>query len=177
MGDFDKAMNIIIDKNHEGGFQKNPRDPGNWRGDKLVGTKFGIAAAYHPDVDIENLTIEEAKAILKEEYWDESICERLPDGLANAYFDTIINMGVSGGAKVLQRAINSVIATTEDGIVVDGITGPQTLKALEFILRWSSKGHFVQVFTLERIRSYVYGRQTNYDTLLSWIRRSLNYVE
>ena len=48
----------IIDKviEHEGGYVNDPDDPGGE-------TKYGIAKKSNPDVDIANLTIEEAKKI------------------------------------------------------------------------------------------------------------------
>jgi lysozyme family protein len=48
MSHFDKAMLPLIE--HEGGFQNDPDDSGNWTGGKvgvgeLKGTKWGICAA------------------------------------------------------------------------------------------------------------------------------------
>src|SRR5512137_1206563 len=63
-------------------------------------TKFGISKNAHPDVDIENLIVEEAKEIYKKDYWNAL-------GLDNedyewpfdlVLFDTAVNCGV-GRAK------------------------------------------------------------------------------
>jgi lysozyme family protein len=52
----------------EGGYTKNAKDPGNWTGGKvgkgiLKGTKYGIAAASFPNLDIANLTKEQAAVV------------------------------------------------------------------------------------------------------------------
>ncbi|MDH1334083.1 hypothetical protein N5D77_07565 [Comamonas thiooxydans] len=69
--DFDKAFDRLI--GHEGKFTNNPKDDGNWTGGKqdrgeLKGTKFGIAANTYPHLDIKSLTIEQAKAIYREDF-------------------------------------------------------------------------------------------------------------
>lgn len=46
----------------EGGYQNSKNDAGNWSGRRVGagkmcgGTKYGIACAYHPNIDIKNLT-------------------------------------------------------------------------------------------------------------------------
>ena len=43
-----KVISVVL--LNEGGFQKHPKDPGNWTGPnctgELIGTKYGIAARY-----------------------------------------------------------------------------------------------------------------------------------
>jgi hypothetical protein len=58
MSDFDRIFDFVVGS--EGGFTDNPADPGNWTGGKIGagecrGTKFGISAGAHPDLDIANL--------------------------------------------------------------------------------------------------------------------------
>ena len=57
---FDDIIKVVL--KHEGGYVNDPKDPGGE-------TNFGIAKRSHPDVDIENLTEDEAKDIYKEHYW------------------------------------------------------------------------------------------------------------
>lgn len=47
----------------EGGYVNDPKDPGGE-------TNFGISKRAHPNVDIKNLTKEQAKEIYKVDYWD-----------------------------------------------------------------------------------------------------------
>jgi hypothetical protein len=93
---------IAFTLNLEGGLSTDPHDPGNYRPDgTFVGTKYGISANSYPDLDIPNLTKEQAIEIYKRDYW-------LPSGaaavgncrLAMAIFDHAVNAGV-GSAKTL----------------------------------------------------------------------------
>lgn len=93
---FDRAFEIVV--GHEGGFQKHPRDAGNWRNGKLIGTKYGITARDYPNEDIPNLTLERAKQIYYQNYWRPAGCNALAPALALAVFDSAINSGV-GRAK------------------------------------------------------------------------------
>lgn len=110
MSTFDLAAEFV--KFWEGGYVNHPSDPGGE-------TKFGIAKRSYPDLDIKNLTFEQAKGIWKREYWDRIRGDELPPSVAIAVFDFAINSGVSRATKYLQRAI---------GVVADGHIGPQTLR-------------------------------------------------
>jgi lysozyme family protein len=57
---FSKGVNILFDL--EGYKSDNPNDKGGL-------TKYGIAQAYHPDIDVANLTLDQAKEIYLKEYW------------------------------------------------------------------------------------------------------------
>lgn len=125
---FDDAFAKLI--GHEGGFQNNPKDKGNWTGGKvgvgkLKGTKFGVSAAAFPTLDIERLTLHQAKQIYREKYWDPAGCEYVPDVLRFDLFDTAVHTSAPGrptaAVKMLQRAA---------GAVDDGSLGPKTLLAI-----------------------------------------------
>ena len=66
----------IIDKviEHEGGYVNDPDDPGGE-------TKYGIAKKSNPDVDIKNLTIEQAKEIYWDKYWVPNKVDKVPSQL------------------------------------------------------------------------------------------------
>ena len=55
-----KDFNEIIEKvlEHEGGYVNDPKDLGGE-------TKYGITKRFYPDIDIKNLTIEQAKEIIE----------------------------------------------------------------------------------------------------------------
>jgi len=97
----------------EGGFQADPRDPGNWTGGEvgsgqLIGTKYGISAAANPDVDIRNLTWPQAEALYVERYWRPAGCEAAWDAgdraLAVMTMDAAIHSGVDRARAWIEAA-------------------------------------------------------------------------
>lgn len=113
MTDFDRAFELTI--GHEGGYVHDRDDPGGE-------TKFGISKRYHPDVDIKALTLEQAKAIYRRDYWEANGCDKLPWPLSYLLFDACVNQGPSPKHWVMemQRLV---------GAKADGIIGPQTAGA------------------------------------------------
>lgn len=104
----------------------DPRDGGNWTSGKpgvgvLRGSKFGISAAAHPTVDIASLTIEQADAIRKTEYWDEVDGDMLPPSIAFMLADA----GYASGPIVAISEFQLML-----GVNPDGIIGPRTLSAM-----------------------------------------------
>lgn len=110
---FDHAFDLLI--SHEGGYVFDPRDPGGE-------TKFGISKRAYPNVDIRNLTLADAKAIYKRDYWDRAQCDRLPPDLAFDLFDAAVNSGIGQAIRWLQRSV---------GVADDGSVGPLTLAAIQ----------------------------------------------
>lgn len=86
---FDSCIDFVLAA--EGGYVNDKYDAGGE-------TKFGISKKSYPDVDIRNLTLEDAKAIYKKDYWDKCGCGEMPEPLDIVVFDTAVNMGV-GRAK------------------------------------------------------------------------------
>ena len=84
----------------EGGYVNDPRDPGG-------ATKFGISKRSHPDVDIENLTIDQARDIYRREYWDANRLGELPARMAVAVFDGCVNSGAHAAIGWFQRALGA----------------------------------------------------------------------
>lgn len=122
--DFDRAFRIIV--NVEKGLSKDPKDAGNWTGGKpgsgqLKGTKYGISAATYPNEDIENLTLDRAKALYRRDFWDAAQCGLLAWPLNLAVFDGAVQHDPNDARRLLQRAI---------GAAVDGRLGPRSLAAV-----------------------------------------------
>lgn len=118
---FDQAFERLI--GHEGGFTNRHDDPGNLTpGGEWKGTKYGISARAYPGEDIENLTLERAKAIYAKDYWGAAGCDAVPDAIKFDLFDMAVNSGVRAAIKTLQLAASE----TQDGIL-----GPRTLLALQ----------------------------------------------
>lgn len=121
---FDKAFERVV--GHEGGYQNDRADRGNWTSGVIgkgeqKGTKFGISAMSYPDVDIKNLTVEQAKAIYKRDFWDKLGMDRFKPAMQFQLFDAAINHGWINTVKILQRAL---------GLTDDGIIGPKTIAAV-----------------------------------------------
>ncbi len=104
--DFDKAFERLI--GHEGGFSDDPRDKGNWTGNKcgagvLKGTKYGISAGAYPHLDIKSLTLDQAKAIYREDFWD--VVGNCHPAVKFQLFDAAVNHGHGNAIRMLQRAV------------------------------------------------------------------------
>lgn len=81
---FDSAFQIVV--GIEGGYVNDPQDPGGE-------TKFGLSKRANPDLDIANLTLEQAKARYLEKYWKGRGCDKLPWTEALLVFDASVNGG------------------------------------------------------------------------------------
>jgi lysozyme family protein len=101
---FERAFEHVV--SIEGGFVDDPADPG-------LETKYGISKRAYPDVDIKNLTLDQAKSIYRFDYWEPLHCDEMPWPLSMMVFDCGVNQGLTTSAKTLQRALN----VTQDGVI------------------------------------------------------------
>ena len=146
----------------EGGdkITRDPDDPGGL-------TKFGISKRSHPDVDIENLTEDDAVIIYLEEYCKPSRASELSLQLQDMYFDMVVNFGQRRAVRILQEACNS--KSKSNGLVVDGRIGPNTLKAArslekDRLLAFRVLHYSKIALKKNSLMKYYYG----------WIRRSIS---
>ena len=155
LSEFEEIIERVLE--HEGGYVNDPKDPGGE-------TNFGIAKRSHPDVDIKNLTKEQATEIYKKVYWDKNRVGELPIHLKYIYFDMCVNMGRKRAGRIVQRAANN----KGHNLVVDGVLGPVTLGKISNV-------------ELERVRAF---RVKYYADLVTkkpdlekfyfgWFRRSI----
>ena len=79
---FNKAFQLVIGL--EGGYSNDPNDPGKE-------TKFGISKRYNPEVDVVNITLDQAKAIYLKKYWIPSGCDDALYPLDICLFDGAVN--------------------------------------------------------------------------------------
>ena len=108
---------------HEGGYSDHSSDRGG-------ATNYGISSRSHPDVDIANLTKEEAIDLYISRYWDLWNLDLIEDqDIANKVFDTVIWMGPYGGVRTLQRALRALGVS----VVEDGRLGPETAAAANLV--------------------------------------------
>lgn len=141
---FEKAFARLI--GHEGGYSTDRNDPGNWTGGKvgkgvLKGTKYGIAANTYPNLDIKNLTLEQAKAIYKKDWWDKLGAEQLHPAIVYQLWDFAVNAGKSRAVKELQQVA---------GVIDDGILGAKTIAAVKAL----PVTDVLILLTAERLRFY-----------------------
>jgi len=118
---FEKAFMFIL--KWEGGYVNDSDDPGGE-------TKYGISKRQYPNLDIKNLTIEDAKEIYWKDYWLKGQCEKIKSfsfRLAFIHFNYCVNVGIKRASKFLQQAIQKY----DLPIVVDGVIGPKTLALLK----------------------------------------------
>lgn len=111
MDNFPRAVEIILER--EGVLSNDKFDPGGL-------TKYGISQKYHPEVNVAELTVDAAKLIYRQDYWNRVRCSELPWGLALMAFDSAVNQGVHFSVHALQLAV---------GTVPDGIMGGATVRA------------------------------------------------
>ena len=131
--ELDWEVSIAFVLKMEGGYVNDPNDPGGE-------TNFGISKSRFPNLDIKNLSVEQAKEIYKREYWEPCQCDDLPEKLAISIFDMAVNMGVTKAKRTLQMAL---------GVTVDGMIGPKTLEAAA-----RAKDYIVKRFLAERMAEY-----------------------
>lgn len=124
MSVFDQAFAFTVGV--EGAFTNSPSDPGNWTGGAIgvgqcKGTKYGISAASYPTLDIQSLTLDNARVIYQRDYWARVHGDNLPPPIAGLAFDGAVSQGATTAVKMVQSAA---------GAAADGIIGPKTLAAV-----------------------------------------------
>ena len=105
----------------EGGLTNHPADPGGI-------TNYGISLAFLQQVspaataeDVRKLTAEDAKNLMRREFWDKPGADRFPPLIAVAFYDLAVNAGAHRSTLLMQDALD---------VAADGIIGPITLQAL-----------------------------------------------
>ena len=91
---FDEAFTRLI--GNEGGLTENPKDPGGL-------TNWGISQRSYPDVDIRNLTRDQAAAIYLRDFW--SPLGDADPAIKFQVFDFAVNSGIQTAIRKLQAAI------------------------------------------------------------------------
>ena len=97
--------------------------------------RFGINSAANPDAAADGFysmpldqALEYAANLYRNTYWAKVCGSQITDqGVANKFFDLAVNAGWSRATKLVQQALNSILAGP---YVVDGACGPQTVSGI-----------------------------------------------
>jgi len=147
---FADAIQLVLI--NEGGYVNDPKDPGGE-------TNFGICKRSYPNIDIKNLTVEQATDIYRRDYWDKCLCDGLPVCIQGLVFDTAVNQGTRTAIVLLQKILK---------IKEDGIIGPQTIS----IAFSHASQKMVRDYTVARILRYI--KTDNFDLYGSnWVTRAV----
>jgi len=125
----DEIASAIIKR--EGGFVDDPDDPGGATNFGVtIGTMKSLGIDLNADgvvdkADVKLLTFDKAKEIFITEFFERPGINKLPKELQATVFDMQVNSG-GNAIKILQRTLNE---TNDFDLAVDGILGPNTLKA------------------------------------------------
>jgi len=133
--------------------------------DRGGATKYGISQAAYPNLDIRNLSEQQARDIYKRDYWDRVRADDIDsDIIADNIFDTAVNMGVRTASRLAQ--------VTLDIEPADGIIGSQSLN----IINAASDETFITHFTIAKIARYAnicMRDRSQSKFLLGWVNRAL----
>ena len=160
MNNFPVAIESVLRR--EGGYVNNPDDKGGE-------TNWGISKKYHQNVDIKNLTREDAKLIYYGDYWLKNSLDKIAEQkVATATLDTVANHG--SGARLIQQAINRAGGR----VSVDGKIGTGTISVLNKL----DPAKFLAALYVEReykYRDLVSKDPTQTQFLKGWLARISKY--
>jgi lysozyme family protein len=145
----DDCITLILRLEGGSTYTNDPKDPGGE-------TKYGISRRAYPELDIANLTEQQARDIYARDYWAACKCAELPPSVALCVFDAAVNQGAAYARRTLQEALN---------VAVDGKIGPATINKAAI----DPSGTVIK-FQTARIKRYQ--NTKGYDRFgLGWIMR------
>lgn len=110
---FGPAITYVLQ--NEKGYVNDAADPGGE-------TNFGITKRQYPNLDIKNLTREQAIAIYERDFW--KFGDFSSQRIATKMLDIFVNMPPARAIKLLQLSLRSILAGP---VVADGILGSHTI--------------------------------------------------
>lgn len=115
---FPAALALVLKS--EGGFTDNPADPGGATDDGITQATYDAYRTVQglPLQSVRLITLDEAGAIYRHEFWDVLKDDALPAGVDYAMFDFAVNSGPPRAAKFLQHVLF---------LQTDGAVGPKTV--------------------------------------------------
>jgi len=109
---FKDCLNHVL--SHEGGYVNHPNDPGGATNKGITLKVYqGFYGEHLGKEDLRQITIREAGAIYRKNYWDKCKCDSLAAGMDYAVFDQAVNSGSSRSIKWLQMPVgdDNIIAS------------------------------------------------------------------
>jgi lysozyme family protein len=93
---------------------------------KLIGdsggvTKYGISSTYNPDVDVVNLTYEQAREIYENKYLKAYNIHLLPQPIQETMFDYTVHSGANNSFKTLCATLSLPFRLKVDEEILDKI--------------------------------------------------------
>lgn len=173
MADFNKIIDEILKS--EGGYVSNRNDAG---GETNFGITKAVAIANGYKGFMKDMSIDFAKKIYKNEYWDKLKLDLVkPQEVVDILFDIAVNSGVGRAEEFMQKMINYM---TRNNIAVDKIIGNGTLEKVNEID--TSKETEFAILVLSTLQGAHYieccdKREANEDFLLGWLRRFRKNLE
>lgn len=156
---FEQAVAVVLE--HEGGYVNDPEDLGGE-------TKYGISKKTYPTTNIKDLTVEQAKEIYWQDWWDKYKVGRISHvPLATKLFDLSINMGAARAKSLLREALNAI----EVRIQPTG-TAEITPNFAKLVNSYPDQQKILLAFQLQAVRYYNSLKKTKY--LSGWITRALS---
>ena len=131
----------------EGVLSTDKEDRGNYTPKGVFkGTKYGISAHAYSNLDIANLTLDDARAIYHRDYWVKIEGDMLGSMLAISALDTVINLGVSGGLTLLEGSLR----LPQNGIMTNAL-----LQSVHSYAEKYGMDDLVANFLAARLRHYL----------------------
>lgn len=124
-------------------------------------TKFGISQNNHPNVDVANLTYEEAREIYQKVYLEGPKIDKLPQPLQEQVFDFAVHSGVNTAIKKLQMILNLPETGKLDELTFVTLAAHDVAKVNNALLK-------VRILFLLNINRPQFYR--------GWIRRALGFL-
>jgi len=118
---FEKALEFVL--RWEGGYVNHPSDPGGETNKGIIKKEYNKYRSEKslPLRSVKGIEDSEVKDIYENKYWKVGHCDVMGDKLSIVHFDSVVNTGITQGAKFLQRCLK---------VKDDGVVGPETIKAL-----------------------------------------------
>jgi len=124
MAYFEPAFNYLMSHEDPGLTGKVTSDSGGL-------TRWGISQHSYPNLDIRNLTLDEAAEICRRDFFSPMRGWQIGDQrIASKLLDMAYNMGLKTAVMILQSALNTWCQPRPALLKEDGVLGPATLIAV-----------------------------------------------
>jgi lysozyme family protein len=170
--------NVLI---KEGGYVDDKDDAGG-------ATNLGISLRYArgigldldgdgdtDDVDIQLVTIEQAAALYKQDFYIHPRIWKLPEEIREFVFDCAVNHGPPRAVMFVQNILNQAGYGYLD---IDGVIGPKTVKAADQA-QGEMGPYLINALVEHRIKFYhqiVQNRPSQAKFLKGWVKRARSFL-